>query len=439
MPTYSDEDGLTDAARGSGDDPPAPYSGDTEEIPAVRPPAYPAEPPYATGVYNADPYAGDPYSAEAYNSTDILPAAPAGGRRARREAAAAAAAAGAVPFFDQEAPYDEGALTDQVPPIDPGEPYDQVEAREHEEPAAPVADARFEPDPVPDMGSSATGLAAAGLAAAQQVEYDEAARAAAPDAQGGYDAGSYDQDSSDQGAYDHGSYDHGANDPGAYDPGAYDAPADEGGTDGSGGDEPPRGRRDWTPTPLGRVVLPLALALVSVVALWAAWSHLSSDDQSTASPGTSATAPVVGPSGSTSPSTSPTGTSPSSSASSSPSASASGSHSTAPSGSPSATATTPAAATVDRSVPVVVLNATGRPGLAARVAAQLRAKGWKVTSVGNWTRGGISATTIFLNGHVDAARTITGDFPQASGAIQLPKPGMPPLRMVIVVGNDYPR
>ena len=415
MPTYSDEDGLTDAARGSGDDPPAPYSGDTEEIPPVRPPAYPAEPPYATGVYNADPYAGDPYSAEAYNSTDILPASPAGGRRARREAAAAAAAAGAVPF-DQEAPYD------QVPPIDPSAPIDPVEARQPEEPVDQVADTRFDPDPVPDMGSTATGLAAAGLAAAEQVEYDEAVRAAATDV----------PSPNDQGPYD----------PSAYDQGGYDAPDDADGTTGSGGDEPPRGRRDWTPTPLGRVVLPIALALVSVVALWAAWNHLSADDQNAAAPGPSATAPAGNPGGSTSPSTSPTSassTSPSATPSSSPSASASGSHSAAPSSSPSASATTPAAATVDRSVPVVVLNATGRPGLAAKVAAQLRAKGWKVTSVGNWTRGGISATTIFLNGHVDAARTIAGDFPQASGSIQLPKAGMPQLRMVIVVGNDYPR
>jgi hypothetical protein len=424
MPTYSDEDGLTDAAGASGasdDDAPTPYGGDTEEIPPVRPPGYPAEPPYATGVYNADPYAGDPYSAEAYNSTDILPAPSGGGRRARREAAAAAAAAGAVPF-DQQAPNDQPTA------------YDQVEADQPQAPLDEVADARFDPDPVPDMGVAATGLAAAGLAAAEQVEYDEAARAAAPDV----------NDTYDQGAYDQGTQGHVSYEQGSYAQGALDAPGDGDASAGSGGDEPPTGRRDWTPTPLGRAVLPIALALVSVVALWAAWSHLSSDDQNAASPGPSATAPVGVPGGSTSPSpTTAASTSPSSSTSTSPSAttstSPSGSPSAAPSGSPSASATAPVTPTVDRSVPVVVLNATGRPGLAAKVAANLRAKGWKVTSVGNWTRGGITATTIFLNGHVDAARTITGDFPQATGSIQLPKPGMPPLRMVIVVGKDYPR
>ena len=360
MPTFSDEDGLTDVTPGAGSQGRSTYdSDDTEAIPPVSappvpppaPPTYPAEAPYDTGVYNADPYSGDPYAAEAYNSTDILPTSPPGGRRARREAAAAAAAA---------------------PPPAP-EPQEYADT-------PPYTHGPADPDP-----------AAYGAPVADEYV--------------------------DGNVADHEAY-------------ADDAPPPSDG-------EPPR-RRDWTPTPLGRVVLPLALALVSIVALWAAWNHLTSGDQPSAAPQPSVSAPVGGdPSASNS--ASPASTA-SASTSTAPSASAStpASPSSAPNASASVPVTTPVTK-VDRSVPVVVLNATQHSGLASKVAAQLRAKGWTVTSVGNWTRGGITATTIFLNGHVRAAATIKDDFPQAKGSIALPKPGMPPLRMVIVIGNDYPR
>jgi hypothetical protein len=56
---------------------------------------------------------------------------------------------------------------------------------------------------------------------------------------------------------------------------------------------------------------------------------------------------------------------------------------------------TPAVAQPDRSsVQVVVLNQTSRPGLAASVAAQLRAAGWDVPAVGNF-RGTVPATTVY--------------------------------------------
>ncbi len=89
-------------------------------------------------------------------------------------------------------------------------------------------------------------------------------------------------------------------------------------------------------------------------------------------------------------------------------------------------------------MPVVVLNGTSRPGLAAKVAAKLRAEGWKVTSVGNWGKGAVAATTIYLNGHVAARDTMIKDLPAADGRVELPVAGMPKLRLVVVVGKDYP-
>lgn len=193
-----------------------------------------------------------------------------------------------------------------------------------------------------------------------------------------------------------------------------------------------------TPSGPGRVIVPAALAIVSAVALAAAWMHLESDRAA----GVAAPLPAVSASQQPSPGSTPS-TAPSASASSKPSTSPSASSkpSTAPSGSASApsspTATAKPVGTVDRSVPVVVLNATQRPGLAAKVAAKLRAEGWKVTSVGNWTKGGVDATTIFLNGHVAARDTMIKDLPAADGRVELPLPGMPKLRLVVVVGDDY--
>ena len=61
-----------------------------------------------------------------------------------------------------------------------------------------------------------------------------------------------------------------------------------------------------------------------------------------------------------------------------------------------------------------------------------------MTSVGNWTRGGIDATTVYLNGHLNAQATMRKDFPYAKGSILQPLAGMPKLHMIVVVGNDYP-
>ena len=87
---------------------------------------------------------------------------------------------------------------------------------------------------------------------------------------------------------------------------------------------------------------------------------------------------------------------------------------------------------------LTVLGTSSSESALVPLMQKLERLGWKVTSVGNWTKGGISATTIFLNGHVAARDTIIKDFPAAEGRVDLPLPGMPKQRMVIVIGKDYP-
>lgn len=173
-----------------------------------------------------------------------------------------------------------------------------------------------------------------------------------------------------------------------------------------------------TPTPLGRVVLPAALALVSGVALAAAWGHLQearSVQEPTAAVSHRATAPSPAPSGAAL-----VAAAPSAVAASSPP--------------PAATVH----AVVDRSVPVVVLNATSRTGLAAKVAAMLRKDGWTVVSIGNYRGRGITATTVFAAGHAQAVTTIRGDLPTRD-AVATPTGSMSRARITVVVGADYPR
>ena len=196
------------------------------------------------------------------------------------------------------------------------------------------------------------------------------------------------------------------------------------------------------PTPLGRVVLPAALAVVSGVALVFGWVTLQDHRAETAAqtqPTPRASAPAA-PAASTSPkavvSSSPkpvASSTPSAVASSAPAASASGG---APAASASAS-TSPVAAAVDRSVPVVVLNSTARTGLAAKVAAQLRKAGWTVVSVGNY-RTRLAATTVFAEGHADTVATMRDDLP-TGGALKAPVGAMNPARITVVVGPDYPR
>ncbi len=221
--------------------------------------------------------------------------------------------------------------------------------------------------------------------------------------------------------------------------------------DGAAGGGSGAGGGPSTPSPAGRFLVPVALAIVSVVALVAAWTHLGQHDPETVSVGASTisslppvptlSAPAA-PTGGASVPAAPTGaaSSPTSTpaTSTSPSAGTSGpaASSTASPSAPPSSAVAPT--DPDRSVPVVVLNATGRPGLASKVAAKLRAQGWNVVTVGNWTRGGVTQTTVFLNGHVRAAATMQRDVSTAD-VVTLPLAGMPKLRLILVIGPDYPR
>jgi hypothetical protein len=91
----------------------------------------------------------------------------------------------------------------------------------------------------------------------------------------------------------------------------------------------------------------------------------------------------------------------------------------------------------DRQPPVIVLNGTGRPGLAAKLAARLRADGWSVVRVGNY-RGStkVTSTTAFLIGHLQAMATLHRDLPTVSLVDGL-LPGMADKHLTIIVGPDY--
>jgi hypothetical protein len=210
---------------------------------------------------------------------------------------------------------------------------------------------------------------------------------------------------------------------------------------------PGRGRRQLpadTPSGAGRVILPIALCLVGVVALGAGWVHLEADRAAEAqtrlavAPSDKPPVPSLGtstPSSSPAASTSP---SPSPSASRTASASASPSRTVSPSSTPSTSASpTPVPPVDDRSVPVVVLNATNRTGLAAAVAARLREKGWTIAQVGNWRGDTVRLTTVFVTRNAQAAATMRRDVKPADGTLPT-WPGMPKNRVVLVIGPDYP-
>ncbi|MFC6236591.1 LytR C-terminal domain-containing protein [Longivirga aurantiaca] len=194
----------------------------------------------------------------------------------------------------------------------------------------------------------------------------------------------------------------------------------------------PPGRRakppvEGTPSPLGRVLLPVALLVVAVVAVLAAWGRLQADESVVAG-------------GPTSPAASPTSSSSSSPSPSSSSPTPKPSKTTTPTPTPSDTPTespSPTAVVIDRSVPVTVLNGTRRTGLAAKVAADLKSKGWTVVSIGNWRGGGVDTTTVFVDGRDDAAATMRRDL-KAADATEEPIGAMRTNRITVVIMDDYP-
>ena len=199
-----------------------------------------------------------------------------------------------------------------------------------------------------------------------------------------------------------------------------------------GSDGPRRPRPTRTPSGVGRILVPLALALVAVVALYAGWTKLresSSPDpfatvtvssspfaENTNSPGPSAS-DTQEPTPSTSEAVTPTPT---------PEVSTS----------PSVGPTTPAVEP-NRSTPVEVYNATTRAGLAAKVADTLRAAGWDVVKVGNWTGEGVTATTVFATGNEASVTTMKSDLPTTDVAGTTPAT-FAAGHLIVVIGADYP-
>ncbi len=187
-------------------------------------------------------------------------------------------------------------------------------------------------------------------------------------------------------------------------------------------------RRHAAPTGAGSpaaVVVPLALGLVVVVALVGAWSTLQSRRSADAVPPAAAQqAPVTPPPGDAG-TPAPTTSAPS------------------PSASPTKTKKgdkakpDPQLPRWTRTVPVGVLNATSRTGLAASVAAKLRAKGWTVVAAANWRAGNVHRTTIFTTRWPKAVRTLRHDVPGVK-AVRAPLPQMSTDRIVLVLADDYP-
>lgn len=87
-------------------------------------------------------------------------------------------------------------------------------------------------------------------------------------------------------------------------------------------------------------------------------------------------------------------------------------------------------------VPVTVLNNSRRSGLAHDVAAELRAKGWPIAKVGNFSGRVAETTAYYAPGQLAQARELAREFPQ----IQRIEPrfaGLPGHGLTLVVTRDW--
>jgi len=111
---------------------------------------------------------------------------------------------------------------------------------------------------------------------------------------------------------------------------------------------------------------------------------------------------------------------------------------------PASTSTSPvikkhkatASAQLRQEIAIVVLNETTRGGLAATVAARLRAQGWTVSGVGNF-RGAVPATTVYYPvGHEAAALAAAKSLPTPRRV--LPRFGnLSTSRLTVIVAGNY--
>ena len=185
-----------------------------------------------------------------------------------------------------------------------------------------------------------------------------------------------------------------------------------------------------TPSRWGKLLVPIALGAVAIMALIAGWTHFQNSNTDT----NVVVAPTNQPAASTVPTppiVPPVPVVPTPVISIVP---------TIPTSAPvvptpDASSAAPVVAG-DRSVPVVVLNGSGTSGLAAKVADDLRAKGWKILSVGNYAKGPSAQTVVYSPGPRTASGTMRRDVPQAS-LTHKPLPGMSKSQITLVIGSDY--
>ena len=89
------------------------------------------------------------------------------------------------------------------------------------------------------------------------------------------------------------------------------------------------------------------------------------------------------------------------------------------------------------SIGVVVLNGSGRSGLGARVAKDLRDAGWTVAAVGNF-HGSVPSTTIYYPpGHADDANALAAQLP-GSDRIKPRFGNLSQTRLTVVLTASYP-
>ena len=88
-------------------------------------------------------------------------------------------------------------------------------------------------------------------------------------------------------------------------------------------------------------------------------------------------------------------------------------------------------------VPVTVLNNSTIQHLAARAAAQLRAKHWPIRLVGNY-RGRLPVSTLYyLPGQRDVAGLLADEFPAVQRVLPRPE-GLPGQGLTLVVTREWP-
>jgi hypothetical protein len=135
------------------------------------------------------------------------------------------------------------------------------------------------------------------------------------------------------------------------------------------------------------------------------------------------------------------GGAPDSSTQAAPSATPTAGATAAPSATPTAAEPTSASPTVtesvDKTVPVAVYNATGTSGLARKVGNRLVAAGWTLGPVQSWTKGSVTATTVYYGTQEQRATALAVAKSVGHAAVRLSasKAGT---GIAVVVAPDYP-